>query len=270
MKAHPSAKPVRQRSPRHPAISLPASHKRAKTLQVAANEQAVTIGVALECWGYQPASSIGLQNISALREFGLIENVGPRDRHLVRLTPLALKLLDERIVTKHAELLRVAALLPKLHGELWRRFDGKLPSDEVLRGYLVDQRTAGKFNSRHVDRFLTQYRETLWYAQMPSQQAIERQPAEVFSSVESAVHKSTPNAENNVSDEQEFVISLGKDRDAKFRLPVPLTNEEFTRIIATLVARKEVWVRQGGTSEVEATATAEPSRRRKPKRDIQF
>ena len=99
----PPAKPLRQRSPRHPATSLPAALKRAKTLPVAAHEQALTISSALECWGYQPASSIGLQNISALREFGLIENVGQRDRHMIRLTPLALKLLDEGMVAKHAE-----------------------------------------------------------------------------------------------------------------------------------------------------------------------
>ena len=41
-------------------------------------------------------------------------------------------------------------------------------------------------------------------------------------------------------------------------------------MIATLVTNKEKWVRQGGPSEVEATATAEPSRRRKPLRDIRF
>ena len=134
----PPAKPLRQRSPRHPATSLPAGAQNAKTLPVAAHEQALTISSALECWGYQPASSIGLQNISALREFGLIENVGQRDRHMIRLTPLALKLLDEGMVAKHAELLRVAALLPKLHGELWRQFDGQLPSNEVLRKYLVE------------------------------------------------------------------------------------------------------------------------------------
>ena len=72
-----------------------------------------------------------------------------------------------------AKMRREFALLPKLHTELWDRYDGKIPADSVIRAYLVTQREPFPFNKKYVDDFIAQFRSTVAYAGLTAADKID-------------------------------------------------------------------------------------------------
>lgn len=120
-------------------------------------------------WDYKPTSSAVSQIVSALKQFGLLfSEPGSDSRRRVRLSPLALDLMvhaDENDPAR-VELLKTAALSPKIHREIWDKYGGRLPSDASLRIYLLREREGAPFNKDLVDRFISNLRETIEFAKL--------------------------------------------------------------------------------------------------------
>src|SRR6266849_5617157 len=113
----------RTRSPAYPFINLETALKRAKEFHDQEIRNAASVKVAVKHWGYEEKSSGGLQTIAALISFGLLKDDGIGDKRKLQLTQNALRiLLDQRPDSiERAQLIKQAALAPKIHHELWKK-----------------------------------------------------------------------------------------------------------------------------------------------------
>lgn len=158
----------RTRSPAYPSIDLKEAIQCTKSAYDEEDRHAFTPEAAAEHWGYKPTSSAVSQIVSALKQFGLfVEEPGNGVRRL-RLSSLALDLMvhEDETDSHRIELLKTAALNPKIHREIWERYTGRLPSDASLRIYLLRERVGVPFNKDQVDRFISQLRETIEFAKL--------------------------------------------------------------------------------------------------------
>jgi hypothetical protein len=151
--------PARGRSPNFPVIELGEALERARTLLQEEKLSVVPAETAVQVWGYQATSSGGRQILSALRQFELVERVGPGK---VRISRNAIKLLDPTLGEKERrDLLQLCALAPRVHGRLWEEFRGALPSETTLERSLLDEHG---FEPSGAHALAQQYRSTLAYA----------------------------------------------------------------------------------------------------------
>lgn len=155
------------RSPSYPAIDLKTAIERARTFYQHEKRSAASVLVASQHWGYSFSSSGGKQALAALIAYGLMEDKGSGEQRQVQLTDLAFRiLLDERSDSPDRdEALRRAALMPKIHTELFGRSPDELPSNPNLRHYLLIEK---KFNENAVDDFIRQLRSTAEFAKIYS------------------------------------------------------------------------------------------------------
>jgi hypothetical protein len=157
-------KPKKMRSPAYPGINLEIALKRARGLYDKERRNAVAYPVAVSYWGFGAKSSGGLVSVAAMKGFGLVEDVerGAGGRS-IKLTDLAFHiLLDDRPNSQErAELIKQAALRPKIHASLWRKYGAELPSDSNLKHALIFD---FKFNENTVDEFIKEYKETIRFA----------------------------------------------------------------------------------------------------------
>jgi hypothetical protein len=156
----------RQRSPAYPFINLETALKRAREFYSQETRGAAYLKVAAKHWGYEEKSSGGLQTAAALIGFGLMRDEGTGDKRKLQLTPSALRiLLDSRNESlERVEAIKQAALTPKIHAELWKRF-GPTTSNEQLRHTLILD-WEPPFNENTVDGFIKEYRDTIAFAKL--------------------------------------------------------------------------------------------------------
>ncbi|MGA9061104.1 MAG: hypothetical protein WB341_05480 [Terracidiphilus sp.] len=157
----------RQRSPAYPYINLETALKRAKEFYDKETRNAVNIKVAAKHWGYEEKSSGGLQTAATLLSFGLLQDEGMGDKRKLKLTQNALRiLLDLRPESRErAQAIKTAALAPKIHQELWKKWGTSLPSDDSLR-FTLTAEWIPPFNDKAVDGFIREYKDTIAFAKL--------------------------------------------------------------------------------------------------------
>ena len=160
----------RQRSPAYPFINLETAINRAKQFYDKEQRNAAVLSVAVKHWGYEPKSSGGLQTIAALIAFGLMGDEGTGANRKVKLTLTALRILLGTQAEDRAEAIRGAALTPKIHQQLWRRWGNNPPSDANFKHTLMFEWTP-PFAPGAADAFIKEYRDTLDFAR-PDHSAI--------------------------------------------------------------------------------------------------
>jgi hypothetical protein len=155
----------RMRSPAYPYINLETAIKRAKEFYDEEQRNAAPLKVAVKHWGYEEKSSGGAQTAAALISFGLLRDEGTGDKRKVKLTENALRiLLDNRADSEdRAEAIRIAALTPKIHQQLWRKWGNNIPSQENLKHTLMLD-WQPPFNPAAVDGFIKEYKDTIAFA----------------------------------------------------------------------------------------------------------
>jgi hypothetical protein len=106
-----------------------------------------------------------IQTVAALGHFGLFEFQGGGDNRAARLTDLALRILLDKqpISAEREELVRQAALTPRIHAELWQRWQAALPSDATLETYLVRDRGFSESGGRDL---IAEYKATIAFAKL--------------------------------------------------------------------------------------------------------
>ncbi len=169
--AGPAKKSAKHRSPAYPGLDLKAAIERARSFYHHEKRSSANVAVAVQHWGYSPSSSGGRQTLAALISYGLLEDKGSGDQRSVALTDLGLRiLLDDRPDSiERADAIRRAALLPKIHSELFSKWPTELPSNPNLRHYLLIEK---KFNENIVDDFISQLRTTADFARIYGPQAV--------------------------------------------------------------------------------------------------
>ncbi len=150
----------RNRSPNYPALSLPDAIERVGTLYKNIHTHAAPREVIAKGLGYKSISGPAATAISTLAKYGLIERAGEE-----------LKVSDRslRIIHPHSDLERVKAIKeaasePELFAELFERFSGTIPNDELLRNVLARK----SFVPSAVSTVILSFRETLEFANRES------------------------------------------------------------------------------------------------------
>ncbi len=158
-------KPKRMRSPAYPFIDLKSAVERAREFYDKERRNPANLLIAVKHWDYKPKSSGGIQTAAALKAFGLLKDSGAKDGRAVQLTEDALRiLLDNREgSTEREALIKKAALLPKIHATLWRRYGNDLPSNDTLTHELL---FTYRFNENAVSDFIKEYKTTISYAKL--------------------------------------------------------------------------------------------------------
>ena len=161
----PAKKSAKHRSPAYPGLDLKAAIERARSFYHHEKRSSANVAVAVQHWGYSPSSSGGRQTLAALISYGLLEDKGSGDQRSVTLSDLALRiLLDDRPDSiERADAIRRAALLPKIHSELFSKWPSELPSNPNRPPYLLIET---KFNENSVDDFISQLRTTADFARI--------------------------------------------------------------------------------------------------------
>jgi hypothetical protein len=162
-----SGKRKRTRSPAYPFVNLETALVRAKEFFDKEQRNAANVNVATKHWGFVEGSSNGAQTVAALTSFDLLQDEGVGDKRRVRLTQNALRiLLDTRSDSKErAELIKQAALAPKIHQQLWEKWGNDLPSEAQLRHTLLLEWPT-PFNENAVDGFIREYKDTISFAKL--------------------------------------------------------------------------------------------------------
>ncbi len=157
-----------KRSPNYPFVDIQAAISRAKVLYDRYDDHYIPVDEVAGLWGMSNTSSSVVKILGALSQFGLINDKGKGRGREVKLTDRAVDIFTypERSAERSAALQK-AALAPKIHKEIWGRFqkDGVLPTtDDAIRIYLTRQREEARFNRATVNGFIQQLRRTLTFA----------------------------------------------------------------------------------------------------------
>jgi hypothetical protein len=160
-------KKQRTRSPAYPYINLETAITRAREFHKEERGNAANISVAGKHWGYKENSSGAYQTAAALISFGLMTDEGTGEKRKLRLTPSAIRILldADPNSTERDRLIREAALGPKIHQELWKRWGKDLPSVPSLKNTLLFD-WKPPFNENAVDGFIKEYKDTITFAKL--------------------------------------------------------------------------------------------------------
>ncbi len=161
----PVAKKKKQRSPAYPAINLQQAIKRAEEFYKKETKNPASFNAASNHWGYKPTSSGALLAAAALKSFGLMNELESTSGRTLQLSPLGLRIVaDKRPESAERDAaIKEAALRPKIHGEIWRRWNGTLPSDHELTYRLENE---WNFNVNSIPGFIKELHETIAYAKL--------------------------------------------------------------------------------------------------------
>jgi hypothetical protein len=213
----------RTRSPAYPYINLETAINRAQQFYEKEQRNAANISVATKHWGYVEASSSGWSIAAALISFGLMQDEGTGDKRVISLTQSALRiLLDTRPdSSERDELIRAAALAPKIHRQLWEKWGRGLSDANLRQKLLFDWETP--FNENSVDSFISEYRSTVAFAKL----------AEFDKNETTEVKKEIGSQEQGPADAQRIANSVPDEAPKALRQPGVLACSEVTTIPAS-------------------------------------
>lgn len=156
---------ARTRSPAYPGISLEGAIKRTRELYIQDKMNPVPLAIVVKRWGYKPKSSAGLITAAALKSFGLVRDSGTGSERKLQVTERAHKFfLDTRQDSQERDqIIKDAALSPKIHSSLWKKWGTDLPSDETLDHAL---KADWAFNPNSVSDFIKEYKDTIRFAKL--------------------------------------------------------------------------------------------------------
>jgi hypothetical protein len=117
-----------------------------------------------------------IQTVAALGHFGLFEFQGGGENRAARLTDLALRILLDKqpVSSERDQLIQQVALTPRIHAELWQRWQAALPSDATLETYLVRDRGFSESGARDL---MAEYKATIAFAKLGQPSYIAQEQA---------------------------------------------------------------------------------------------
>ncbi len=160
-----AAKAKKHRSPTYPGINLQQAIKRTSEFYDKEHRNSASYRAATSHWGYSEKSSGGLVTVAALKSFGLLDELESSGGRTFQVSQLGLKIVaDKRPASPERDAaIREAALKPKIHAELWRKNNGRLPSDAELQYRLEND---WHFNVNVIGGFIKELRETIAFAKL--------------------------------------------------------------------------------------------------------
>lgn len=236
----------RIRSPNYPALSLPEALEKVAILYRNQHTHAAPREVAVKSMGYNTLNGASATAISALHKYGLLEKVGDE----VKVGERALRIMHPNSPEERQEAIREAANEPALFVELNERFPGPMPSDEVLRNYLIRK----GFAPAALSHVLLAYRKTSELARQEgapydSAPSVEQEPAPMTPATAMqparpqapAIIPQTPENERRIG-----ILDLGGGDYVKIMATVGVTDAEALEWAEEIVAtQKRVQSKRG-------------------------
>ncbi len=130
----------RRPSPRYPAVDLPTAVSRTVDLYKASPNHPIALATAAELWGFSRKSSSSKVTAASLKYFGLVQDVGSGAARQLELTPEGRELAflnRDREHDRWDELIKDAALNPRLFSQVIDHFGYPLPDERVVLRHLV-------------------------------------------------------------------------------------------------------------------------------------
>ena len=238
---------TRMRSPAYPFFGLGEAIKKARDLWDAQRKGEGHLDSVVHALGYNGRNGASLRAIAALNHFGLTEESGSKDNRRIRLTDLAQDIIhlpdeDEKKVSS----LKKAALMPTIHQILWERYQSSLPSDGIIKSFLIRDKS---YNESATLDVINNYRESFNLAKLgdfiepnlsdsegvgevkpplPERSASATIPQR---SILSTVEPETPLIRTSpISQELPILVDHGQVA----RIPFPMSEEAFDLLIGTL------------------------------------
>ena len=159
-----------KRSPSYPAFDLETSIKRAQELYAAEGRNPAPIETAVKHWGYKAPSGRTNLLVSALKKFGLIVDSGSGKSRVIQVSDAALRIVEHPEPGERLAAIQKAALLPRIHNEMWQKYANDLPSDATLIWHLKTDRD---FTDVGAKDFVKEYRATIEFAQLGDAEAAD-------------------------------------------------------------------------------------------------
>ncbi len=147
-----------RRSPNYPAFGLGEAIEKAKVLYEKEGLVKTNPEAAVLAWGYKGLNGASLRVVSALRQYGLIEDVEDGLKVSNGVVAIVHGTGDEK-----ANALRKAGATPKIFAELLEEYGDGLPSANTLKSILI---TKKKFNPNVVDSFIEAFNDTIELAKL--------------------------------------------------------------------------------------------------------
>jgi hypothetical protein len=148
------------RSPSYPFISLKKAEERAKQFWEKHRKEGARLPTVAPTWGYALKSSGLQQTVGALKQYGLMEDVGSGEERKVQLTDLGRRVVADQREGAREAALKEAAMRPRLFQE-YRRWIGDMPSKSHCLSELELDRG---FNPLAASTFLKAFQETISFA----------------------------------------------------------------------------------------------------------
>jgi hypothetical protein len=249
----PPVKQGKARSPAYPAVPLPTAIDSARKLWTAQRKQEAHIDSALKALGYTARSGTALRALSALGQYGLIDESGSKDARKIRLSESAqdILLLNDADPRK-GEAIKRAALLPTIYAALWERYGAQPPDDDAIRPYLTRDKN---YNESVVDRVLANYRGTLEFAKLDKIGDDTAHDDSTDTSTKARIPSDLQRGSRSMTLDQELPILVGNNRVA--RIPFPMTADDFDLLIGTLNLWKKKLLAPKADAENEASPPQE-------------
>jgi hypothetical protein len=148
-----------------PAISLRKAIELMNKVWEKEKRNPAPVSAIMHHWGYGAKSSGGFQAVASLKKFGLLLELGSKDRRALQLSPLALDILKSSNIDlkEYTKLIQQAALEPKAHQELWEKWGAVLPSDQTFEAFLVFEKS---FSEEAAKDFIGVYKDTIGFAKL--------------------------------------------------------------------------------------------------------
>ena len=160
-------KKSRMRSPNYPGISLEEAVGKIKALYDQDKLVASPKDAVLKHMGFEKAHGEAGRVLSALKSFGLIDEVNDRIKLSQRGINIVVRGEEDPL---RAEALREAAISPEIYRQLLKEYRESLPSDTTLRSELIAVR---KFNPNAVDGFIRDFRGALEFSGLSDLSAVD-------------------------------------------------------------------------------------------------
>jgi len=243
------------RSPNYPAFGLATALERAEAFYKENGKASVTTVSAVKAWGYNSLNGRSLRTLAALRQFGLLEDSGPK---MVRLSQLALVILRSPVPHDPARLgaLQSAARKPTVFASLFDQYKDGVPGDDAM---VSELEIRSNFTGEAARKLVAAFRETLNLVGVPvggdtpsqdgggdvwnQDQSTERKPNKVAKMAESG------------RESLDLPIPIVSGGQAILRLPRRMTEADFAAFKGVLDAMLQ-GMRAALTAPVESPPRA--------------
>lgn len=127
---------ARMRSPGYPGISLGQAIDLVRQIHSKSRTNVIDRESAAKDMGYSGLTGRSLMLLAALAQFDLVGRAGKGD---LKVTPTAVSILHGITPQEKAAALKHAGYAPRLFRQLFERFPDGIPSENVIRSYLIQQ-----------------------------------------------------------------------------------------------------------------------------------